>query len=574
MTYSERLGAAMVLALALSVGCGGDGGGGATDDDGGAPDGRTPECPAGQQDVDGDGMCFPDCASTPCEHGRCAVDGDSGLAVCTCHDGYRGHTCEELDAPESGEVVFWLDADDSATITVDGNAVEAWTDKGEDGIASTLQSSVFAPERVAGALNGRPVVRFDPTGNAKYLHWDGVDGLVDADYTIFMVARINAGSDLVIDGNGSTQGLDLDANGSTIQLVHDADPDANQVVHSTSFYGDAGYTADEFHLLTLRRSSTELAIWVDGNYRYALPATSPTDLSEALDLYIGANEAVSQVFDGDLAELIVVADDLIYGQRKPIEDYLAAKWFGGAFERNPTAFGVARIWLDANQVDTLTTGAGGAVSAWSNLGLDGGYFGNASFADARPVLVDGAIGGRPAVRFDGGDALVQNEIDILGGEDGAYTVVLVLNPPSSGSEQLVFKATTAGELEGLRMSLMPTVPNFTYQHVWPAGEGGDAVDQFAPTLDPSGPLLVKIERSGGNYSVVYGDMTGTFSATSDPILAGDADSSLNWGIGGEEIADPGDGLVGDVAELVVLNDAPGNSEETALLDLLRDKWGL
>lgn len=98
MRLQSLLPVLFVLPLALTaVGCG----------DTKASDAVT-GCPSGEQDLDGDGACLPDCATAnlSCQHGACSDV--SGRALCACDSGYAGTTCS-VCAPT------WQDKDGNGT---------------------------------------------------------------------------------------------------------------------------------------------------------------------------------------------------------------------------------------------------------------------------------------------------------------------------------------------------------------------------------------------------------------------------------------------------------------------------
>jgi hypothetical protein len=573
-----------VLALALlGSGCSGPaggGGGGGGDPDGGLdPDGST-GCLSGTQDADDDGVCEPDCASTECVHGTCEESTTSGLAECTCDAGFEGGVCNDLVVPSAAGVALWLDAADDASFAYhSGQAVSTWTERSAAALEATSVDADVAPTRVAAALNGRPVVRFD--GVDDELVMTGVDAFseaTDGDYTLFLVVRTTTeGSGDIFYAEGDDDELEVVAydtvSDGTPGLEFNHSPGGGfdtEVTAQGSSYGDPGWTHAEYHLVTIQRSHESLVIWVDGNNQTSTFDHFGNDFDQTLDdLLTLTFSPWNSPLAMDLAEMIVVSDDLHYGERLPYEEYLAAKWFGAAFASTPTAFGEAIIWLDAQDAEGVTQ-ANGDVTSWANRGIDGGYFANGTFADSRPTYVAEGFGGRPVVRFDGGDALGQNYISI---NDGAvqseYAMILVIDPPGTGSRQLAFRADRdSDEATIFQLDLLPDVSSFEFLHRIPP----DAGEVWAPEADLDAPRIVIIERStAGTFTIRIGDSTEVFNGDADADFLG---ANTNWVLGGASIADPGDGLVGDIAELIVLSNRLLAAEEEGLVELLRAKWGL
>ena len=66
------------------------------------------------------------------------------------------------------------------------------------------------------------------------------------------------------------------------------------------------------------------------------------------------------------------------------------------------------LWLRADA--GVTTGADGKVSAWANEGST--VKATAGLPEMRPRLVQNAIGGKPAIHFDGGTNMFEANLDI------------------------------------------------------------------------------------------------------------------------------------------------------------------
>jgi hypothetical protein len=574
---------AVALLMALAPGCGG--GGGSTPGDQGMGDtGQTPDdlgqgCPSGTQDVDGDDVCEPDCASTACDNGTCTESVTTGLAECACNPGFQGATCDALIVPSATGVAFWIDADDASAFAFhSGNAVQSWADAGDGALSGTSASMTTAPTRVANALGGRTVVRFD--GVDDQLSFADFDALSQSEgtYTMFLVMRASSGgTGSVLGSTGASDVIELRSSPSggmgepELSYLHDPVTGMDATVAAdASYYGGAGYSVDEFHLVTIQRTRESLSVWMDANAMVgtwdSLADILDQRLTETLTLLLSPS---SDALAMDLAEMIVVSDDLHFGQRRPYEDYLGAKWFGEAFTRNPTAFGEASVWLDASDAAGLTT-ASGAVTGWANRGVDGGFFANGSFAASRPTLVASGLGGLPVVRFDGGDALGQNEVFVGDGPvSGEYALVMVLSGPASGDTQLAMLGLHQSDEEtAFRFDVMPDDARFAVLHRTVAG----LVTTHSTDSDTSGAHIVVIERStSGQLSVRVDGTTTSVAGNADADLLA---SDVNWSLGGVSPAAPANGLIGDVAEVIRLENTLGAAEEEALMAMLEAKWGL
>ena len=538
-------------------------------------------CPTGTQDADENGTCEPDCASTACGNGTCTESTATGLATCECDAGFIGAACDTLARPETSTADFWIDANEATSLSYHtGRFVSRWDDltTGNSDGASVDQGT--APLRVDGAQNGLSVIRFDGVDDElAFTNFDAFSQ-TSASYTMFMVvSTAPSPGGAIFYGVGPTfdevEMRALENDQDPINFTHapnnalfDVEVEARGV-----HYGDGNsWSNGAFHLVTVQRTRDSLAMWIDGNNMVgewdAFGSDASQILVDALTLTLSPD---GDRLAMDLGEMIVVSDSLHHGERVPYEDYLAAKWFGQAFERTPTAFGETTVWLDASEASDITA-VGGTVSSWRNRGIDGGGFANASFADARPAYEETGLNGRPTVRFDGADVLVQNSVTTRDGIiRGEYTIIVVVDPPSTGSTQMVYRAINAQDDDlAFQLDILPTVPGLNYRHVDPTTPTN--VDSFAPTLDVNSPHVILIERrEGGQFSVRVDGSTSPFTGNDGyDYLSG----NFNWSLGGETLLAPGNALNGAVSEFIVLDNRLNAAEEEALIGALREKWGI
>ena len=116
------------------------------------------------------------------------------------------------------------------------------------------------------------------------------------------------------------------------------------------------------------------------------------------------------------------------------------------------------LWLDASDRPTLTIGSDGRVSAWSSKApkVDRKLI---SSGEQQPRYVVQALGGRPAVQFDGVDDVLRDRA--FGQAAQAWTVILVVTPlwgTDEASEpvlHVVAETFVGDELRCLRASGSP-----------------------------------------------------------------------------------------------------------------------
>src|SRR5690606_6259352 len=148
------------------------------------------------------------------------------------------------------------------------------------------------PSFVPGALNGLPVVRFD--GNDR-IDWNDVDALTnETEYTMFMVVStvLNGGTFLSGSDNGANQ-VEVATGDGTIEFVHD--PGTPSSVSSSH-----GWSHVDAHIVTVRRTTNRMSVWVDGRHRFDADAADAAALGA--DLTFTAGSGPTGHLHGDIGE--------------------------------------------------------------------------------------------------------------------------------------------------------------------------------------------------------------------------------------------------------------------------------
>jgi hypothetical protein len=516
--------------------------------DGHVPDGHVPDA-------------APTCDDIACVHGACALA--DGLPTCACDPGFAGDACDALDAPDPSDVAFWLDAADAASIETDDEArVTSWRDKSDFAVESDVpEEDEEKPTVLLDGLNGLPVVRFD-NDLSQNCRWNGVTAFTDGNrYTMFIVFTVSDKGHAILSGSGGGSSIDLwRPNTETDPIAYRHNPaDGDPSVVESSF----GWEPGSPHLLTVRRSDTDMTIWVDGKHRVDVPAENTVKINSAIELNIGPG--AGSYFDGDYAELIVVSGSLDLAERRKVEAYLGAKWFGAAPEPDITTFVSASIWLDASESDSVLH-ANGLVANWMNRGHAGGYFTQNLGDETRPEIVAGGLNGRDVVRFDGDDSLWRSGVEWT--SDTAYDAYAVLVPADMGGTLTAFVALD-GDDPGVRLNVLPGAGLIEFIHRWPASAAGG--DNASLSVGGFGePILVQLQRRPQMQIIYVGSEARIVAPEEDAIDA----ASLDFVLGAESALDPEFGFVGDIGELIFVQSQTSLAERLAVVDALREKWGL
>jgi hypothetical protein len=222
---------------------------------------------------------------------------------------------------------LWLKAD--AGVTLDTGAVQAWADQSGNGRDFSAPAPTNRPA-YSGTLNGLPVLTFDGgtdylAGNAASLNIaQDVNGL-----TIISVVKYGAGATqrIVSIGNGvslvgsrafmgatATQwdlgGRRLDADTATV--VSGGTSNTNPVIQSSVFRYSLA-TAGVF---------INSASQVDTTFQTA----DNTSDTASLRFVIGCAINLSNILNGDLAEVIIYQRAISVEERNSVERYLSVKW--------------------------------------------------------------------------------------------------------------------------------------------------------------------------------------------------------------------------------------------------------
>jgi hypothetical protein len=178
------------------------------------------------------------------------------------------------------------------------------------------------PERIEGALAGKPVIRFDGEASMTLPYSDDL-GLFDSDYEIVMVARSSADGVQYLMGDDQP---DHDQHALWINGSAGASfvPSAAAGSGSAQLSEAGSYSDGRPHLFDVRVEQGLGYLSVDGQ-------TSPDVVSlatsgEETGLLLGSAGDPLHNFQGDLAEVLIYSASLDSGQRHQLAQHLAGQW--------------------------------------------------------------------------------------------------------------------------------------------------------------------------------------------------------------------------------------------------------
>lgn len=214
----------------------------------------------------------------------------------------------------------WWDANDSATLTLDGNGnVSSWADKSGNSVTASQGTANNRPTPTAAGLNGKQVLTFDGSN-------DGLSftGTARTDETVIVVARVNyvAGASQQIIGDASS--------GFGLNMTTRSSIDSPLIAYFGGFvtgttavrYGYPHSTAFGPSVVSMVRSAASGGqLLTDGTSR----GTCTTSNSFAF-ARIGVIGTTTQPLNGYIAEVCIYSRALSASERQKVERYLRTKW--------------------------------------------------------------------------------------------------------------------------------------------------------------------------------------------------------------------------------------------------------
>jgi hypothetical protein len=218
-----------------------------------------------------------------------------------------------LWTPSQITTALWLDANDSASVTLNGSTVSQWSDKSGNGRHATQATAAAQPSYNLTGLNSKPILTFD--GSADFLS----------------ITEFNDGATVAIVGAGG----DVLAPQLSGAAPASFAPAWNAALGRTFYRGvtdiatrSAGFSGSNnfgIGLITLSTSQSAVNIKQDGNT--AVTFSQPLVSNDLEINTVGRDYAgATQFCTGSIAEIIVIATVASTSDCEQIEGYLAHKW--------------------------------------------------------------------------------------------------------------------------------------------------------------------------------------------------------------------------------------------------------
>ena len=308
---------------------------------------------------------------------------------------------QPLDIPGCA---LWLDAADRTSMTFSGSNVLTWNDK------SSLANSIT---RV-----GTPTLTTPSNFKIGGVTFNGTDsyfsnttlGVSLTNYSVFFVCEqtsyIRGTLGILVLTNGNSQdysSLNTFVYTSSEQL---GTPSYLTMGNGAGFFRPAPYSLTPFSVYGDVTSGTSKSIYRNGNL---LQTQTFNSLTSSVGFVVGARKelgsaTISAFFSGLIGEVLIYNAALTGPQRQQVEGYLAAKWGLTANLPLPTpVLGFTplnipgcTLWLDAADSTSMTL-SGSNVTAWADK--SGGGRNASSAGTSTPILSNSSIVFNGAGRF-------------------------------------------------------------------------------------------------------------------------------------------------------------------------------
>ena len=221
-----------------------------------------------------------------------------------------------------------------------------------------------------------------------------------------------------------------------------------------------------------------------------------------------------------------------------------------------------QLWLKADA--GVTAGAGGQVTAWQDQSGNGN---NASqtTADQSPLLANGAVNGKPVLRFDGVDDFLQVEDSASVSIAGDITTFFVVKFDDFATFRAVWAKTSANQPAPNDWYTLPSSGIPRAYRGDGTGQNGSADGGKAL---PAGKYVVAGYDMAGSKLTHYLGGFASGGGRIDPAIIADADTPLL--IGTRD--DRGTIMKGDIAEVLIYNVALAAADRRAVVSYLNQKY--
>lgn len=211
-------------------------------------------------------------------------------------------------------LAIWLDAEDAASITLNGATVSQWNDKSGNGRNVVQPTAILQPTYTAGAINIHPAMTFDSTRWMENISFV----IPTATVSTFIVYQDTLG---VSSTRRMLNYYVLPYSSGSVIFASASAGYRNPENSGTVFTYQSSPT-----ILSYTRSSTTLQqVWIDGTF--GNQTTNTTTNFTTSNLMVGNDGGgFGGPFNGLIAEVVVMTQPISAVLREKVEGYFAWKW--------------------------------------------------------------------------------------------------------------------------------------------------------------------------------------------------------------------------------------------------------
>ncbi len=464
-----------------------------------------------------------------------------------------------------------LDASEAASVvTNEVGQVTAWSNLSSGAVMTVpAVSGCVGPQWVAGAMNGRPVMRFDNTLKTSLFMESGYAN-TEAGLTAFMVLRRGA-MDIfagVLSAYNAAEPVDYDNLRSAALIETDSTPFSynwycNRVVGLGAVadvpFGTPACLMSAFdglrHTMAVNGGAAASVAFV-GNF-------------DANRICVGARPigGMGYFFSGDVAEVLIYNRSLSAGETARVNAYLREKWQQPATNTLAALLGSAQLWLDASASGTLLTNASGQVTAWSNRVANTAAALIPPAGLTGPTPVAAGLNGRTVLRFDKDAALLQGLMVSEGYAltSASATAVVMMKPRTSqvaNARLLMVWRDNANDYDNSDSGIFMYMPAATSCNGFRANNGKSGYG----TIVAETPVCLVSRYDGNAHRMIKdGDVL------CGPVWSGEGAFNANRLALGFRL-NVNEPFNGDIAEVLVFDYALTPDQYGMIVAYLKDKW--
>ena len=305
-------------------------------------------------------------------------------------------------------LVLWLDAEDSASITLNGSTVSQWSDKSGGERHFTQVTAAFQPAYLPSGFNSRPAIEnvsddfLELSSSILGRNVGGLTCAIVGSHELG-VSFTATGYDFFIgSGAGATRFLLTPSIGNNLYSIGGRRLDSDAYGTASSSTDALANRGNPWIRIGQRAYSDGVANhWTNGVQDMTNAVIGTQGAGNTSD----TNSYSTRVFAGStntaagtkMTEVIVTHSTMSNEDRQKLEGYLAWKWGGDALW-TPAQLTNLAMWLDAADTTTITLN-GPTVSQWNDKSGNGRHAVQANAAN-QPTFTTNALNSLPVITFD------------------------------------------------------------------------------------------------------------------------------------------------------------------------------